>query len=114
MRILTKFEIRRSGHNTIAVATVLLEMGLVEMQNLETKFNLESPAGVVGITATCEDGKAVSISLLNIPAFVFHLDALIDVPTLGKLSVDVAWGGMIYALADADSLGIALVPGNGK
>ncbi|KAK3241954.1 hypothetical protein CYMTET_48324 [Cymbomonas tetramitiformis] len=103
-----------SGHNTMAVATVLLETGLIPIKEPVTRFNLEAPAGPIAITAEVEAGKIKSIELLNVPAFVFHLGKEIDVPTLGKVKVDVAYGGMIYALADVEPLGIALVPEEGK
>jgi proline racemase len=99
-----------SGSNTICVATVLLETGMVPMVEPVTKLTLESPAGLIELTCTCQDGKVTSVRFLNQPAFVYHLDATIDVPGVGNLTVDVAWGGMAYVLVDAASVGFELRP----
>lgn len=103
-----------SGSNTICVATVLLETGMVEMRAPETVFQLEAPGGVVGITAVCRDGKCESVELTNVPCFVHELDAKIEVEGLGTISVDVSFGGMWYAIADAHELGFALEPGEAR
>src|SRR6476619_1160941 len=63
-----------SGSNTICVATVLLETGLVEMREPETTVRLEAPAGVVEVTAVCRDGKCESVELTNVPCFADRLD----------------------------------------
>jgi proline racemase len=99
-----------SGSNTICVATVLLETGMVEMHEPETTLRLESPAGVVEIRAACSDGRVESVELTNVPSFVDRLDAPLEVEGLGRLTVDVAFGGMWYAIADAHALGFALEP----
>src|SRR6059058_320540 len=99
-----------SGSNTICVATVLLETGMVEMREPETTLRLEAPAGVVEVTAACREGKCESVELTNVPCFADRLDAELDVDGLGVLTVDVAFGGMWYAIADAHALGFSLVP----
>jgi len=99
-----------SGSNTICVATVLLETGMVELREPETTLRLEAPAGAVEITAACRGGRVESIELTNVPSFVEHLDARLDVPELGEVTVDVAYGGMWYAIADAAALGFELEP----
>jgi proline racemase len=99
-----------SGSNTICVVTVLLETGMVELREPETTFRLEAPAGVVEITAACRDGRAESVELTNVPSFVERLDAPLEVDGLGTLTVDVAYGGMWYAIADASALGFAIEP----
>ena len=99
-----------SGSNTICVATVLLETGMVAMQEPETVLRLEAPAGLVEVTATCADGKVQSVELTNVPCFVDRLDAALDVPGVGVLTVDVAFGGMWYAIADAAALGFSIEP----
>ena len=99
-----------SGSNTICVATVLLETGMVEMHEPETTLRLEAPAGVVEVTARCANGKCESVELTNVPCFVDRLDAQLEVDGLGTLTVDVAFGGMWYAIADAHALGFALEP----
>ncbi|MEM5310406.1 proline racemase family protein [Paraburkholderia sp. JHI869] len=104
-----------SGGNTISVATVLLEMGMLPMQEPVTELTLEAPAGLIRITAECKDGKVKSVKFTNVPAFAAHLDALIDVPHLGKVRVDVGWGGMFYVIADVQQFpGLELKPEHGK
>ena len=103
-----------SGSNTICVATVLLETGMVEMQEPETTLRLEAPAGIVEVTARCRDGKCESVELTNVPCFAEHLDAQLEVDGIGTLTVDVAFGGMWYAIADAHALGFELVPSEAR
>jgi proline racemase len=99
-----------SGSNTICVATVLLETGMVEMRAPETTLRLEAPAGVVEVRAACREGKCESVELTNVPCFADRLDAPLEVDGLGTLTVDVAFGGMWYAIADAAALGFSLEP----
>ena len=99
-----------SGSNTICVATVLLETGRVAMLEPETTLRLEAPAGVVEIRAACRNGRVESVELTNVPAFAAHLGASLDVEELGTITVDVAFGGMWYAIADAAELGFAIEP----
>ena len=104
-----------SGGNTIAVATVLLETGMIRMQEPVTEFQLEAPAGLIGIRADCRAGKVTQVTFRNVPAFAAHLDAVIDVPTLGEVTVDVGWGGMFYVIADVGQFdGLALLPERGR
>lgn len=97
-----------SGTNTIAVATVLIETGMVESREPVTELLLESPAGLIPIRAEVRDGKVKSVTFENVAAFAVHLDATIDVPELGVVTVDVAYGGMFYVIADADQFGLRL------
>src|SRR4051794_33331276 len=76
-----------SGSNSICVATVLLETGLVEMREPETKLTLEAPGGIIEVTATCREGKAERISVSNVPSFADRLDAVIEVASVGTLTV---------------------------
>jgi len=103
-----------SGSNTICVATVLLETGMVEMQEPETTLRLEAPAGVVGVTARCKDGRCESVELTNVPCFADRIDAPLEVEGLGTIAVDVAFGGMWYAIADARALGFSLEPSEAR
>ena len=99
-----------SGSNSICVATVLLDTGLIEMHEPETTFLLEAPGGLVNVKAYCENGKAQSIEIQNVPSFVDKLDVTIDVPGIGPLTVDTAYGGDSFVLVDAQALGFKLVP----
>lgn len=97
-----------SGSNTICIATVLLETGMVAMTEPETRFRLDMPGGPVDILAACRDGKCESVTLSNVPAFALLLDAPLEVAGRGTILVDIAYGGMIYAIADAHALGFAV------
>ena len=99
-----------SGSNTICVATVLLETGMVELHEPETILRLEAPAGVVEARCACRNGRVESVELTNVTSYATHLDAVLDVDGFGSLTVDVAFGGMWYAIADASTLGFELVP----
>ncbi len=99
-----------SGTNTIAVATVLLETGMVPSQEPVTELMLESPAGLIGVRADVRDGKVTGVTFENVPAFAVALDTVVDVPELGRVTVDVAYGGMYYVIADAEQLGLRLEP----
>ena len=99
-----------SGSNTICTTTVLLETGMVEMREPETTMRLEAPGGVVEVRAACRDGRCESVELTNVPCFAERLDASVEVEGLGTLTVDVAYGGMWYAIADAGALGFAIEP----
>jgi proline racemase len=103
-----------SGSNTICVATVLLETGMVAMREPETTLRLEAPAGVVEVRARCVDGRCESVELTNVPCFADRLDAPLEVEGVGTLVVDVAFGGMWYAIADAAALGFALEPSEAR
>lgn len=103
-----------SGTNTICVVTVLLETGMVPIKEPETELILEAPAGLIKVRALCENGKVRQVTFRNVPAFAVHLDAVIQVPTIGEVRVDVAYGGMFYVIADAGQLGIPLEPESGR
>ncbi len=103
-----------SGTNTICVTTVLLETGMLPMLEPVTELVLESPAGLVPVRADVTNGKVTQVTFQNVPAFAVHLDADIEVPTLGTVTVDVAYGGMFYVLSDAVSLGLRLTPDEGR
>ena len=99
-----------SGSNSICVATVLLDTGLIEMHEPVTEFNLEAPGGLVRIKAYCQQGKAESIEVKNLPSFADQLDATLEVPGIGTLSVDIAYGGDSFVIVDALALGFEIKP----
>jgi len=103
-----------SGTNTICVATALIETGMVTAREPVTELTLETPAGLVRVRADVKNGKVTRVTFENVPAFAVHLDATIDVPQLGAVTVDVAYGGMFYVIADAKPFGLHLTPDEGK
>ena len=102
-----------SGTNTMCVVTVLLETGILPMTEPTTELTLETPAGLIRVTAACADGKVQGVTFRNVPAFATHLDAPVEVPHLGTVTVDVAYGGMFYVIADAEQFGLRLTPDEG-
>ena len=100
-----------SGTNTICVATALIETGMVKSSEPITTLKLESPAGLIEVQAEVKDGSVNSVTFTNVPAFAVHLDRTIEVPTIGEVVVDVAWGGMFYVITEAEPLGLELEPG---
>jgi len=103
-----------SGSNSMCVATVLLETGILEMTEPETVLTLEAPGGLIEVRATCRDGRVERVTVRNHVSFADRLDAVIDIEGLGTITVDTAYGGDSYALADARALGFALVPGEAR
>ncbi len=103
-----------SGTNTICTATVLLETGMVPMVEPVTELVLESPAGLIRLRCECRDGKVRSVTFRNVPAFATHLDTPVEVPTLGTVIVDVAYGGMFYVITEAAQFGLRLAPDEGR
>ncbi|HTK02629.1 MAG TPA: proline racemase family protein [Bordetella sp.] len=103
-----------SGSNTICVATVLLETGILPMTEPVTELTLESPAGLIQVRCLCAGGKVTSVQFTNQPAFANHLDKTIEVPGLGSIKVDVGFGGMTYVIVDAAELGFKLTPGEAR
>ena len=97
-----------SGTNTIAVVTVLIETGMVKSQEPVTELLLESPAGLIPVRAEVHNGKVKNVTFENVPGFAVYIDAKVEVPELGSVTVDVAYGGMFYVIADADQFGLRL------
>lgn len=99
-----------SGHNTMCVATALLETGMVPMVEPVTEFTLEAPGGLIRISAQCEGGKAVQVSLRCTPSYCRQRDrgVVVDVPQLGPVTLDIAYGGMHYAIVHAADVGLTL------
>lgn len=98
-----------SGSNTMCIATVLLETGMVAMTEPTTVLRLDMPGGVVELTCECRDGKCVSVEIANVACFVDRLDAVLEVEGYGSIVADIAYGGMFFAIVDVTSLGMAIV-----
>ncbi len=98
-----------SGSNTICVVTALLETGTLPMTEPTTVVTLETAAGLVRTEATCRDGRCERVSFAGIPSFVETLDVALEVPGVGTIDVDIAYGGCFYVLVDGAALGLRLV-----
>ena len=103
-----------SGSNSMCVATVLLDSGIVPITEPETSFYLEAPSGLVHVKAECRDGKAQRVSIRNVPSFADKLDATLEVEGIGTLTVDTAYGGDSFVLVDAAAAGFELKPDEAK
>jgi len=99
-----------SGSNTMCITTVLLETGIVPMVEPETRLRLDMPGGPVDVVAACQGGKVRSVTIRNVPAFALKLAAPLEVAGRGTLTIDIAYGGMIFAIVDAKALGFAITP----
>jgi proline racemase len=98
------------GHGTIGVATVLVETGMVEVSEPETVVRLDTPAGLVEARVAVEAGRARSVTLRNVASFLHAADREIDVPGLGRIRYDMAFGGNFYALVPAADAGLEVEP----
>jgi proline racemase len=103
-----------SGSNAMCVSTVLLDTGLVPMQEPVTRLVLEAPGGLIEVEADCRNGKAERIRVRNVASFADRLDARLEVQGLGTLKVDTAYGGDSFVIVDAAAVGLALTPGNAR
>nr|WP_306267913.1 proline racemase family protein [Pararhizobium sp. IMCC3301] len=103
-----------SGSNSICVATVLLDSGILPMREPVTHLTLEAPGGLVRVEAHCKDGKAERICVQNVPSFAQLLDAALPVEGLGTLTVDTAYGGDSFVMVDAAALGFEIVAGEAR
>ncbi|KAH7316934.1 proline racemase family [Stachybotrys elegans] len=95
-----------SGSNTICTTTVMLETGMIPMKEPVTEVLFDTAAGLVKAEARCEQGACKSVTLNNVPAFVYGLDLPVEVPGVGTVKVDIAFGGRWYLFVDASSLGL--------
>lgn len=103
-----------SGSNSICVATVLLDGGIIPMHEPETHMVLEAPGGLVRIRAECRNGKAERIFVQNLPSFADRLSVPLEVPGRGTITVDTAYGGDSFVIVDAGALGFEIVEEEAK
>lgn len=103
-----------SGSNSICVSTVLLDSGIIPMTEPITKMVLEAPAGLIEVEALCRNGKAEEITVTNVKSFADKLDAKLDVPGVGTLLVDTAYGGDSFVVVDSTQLGFEIGPQNAR
>jgi proline racemase len=97
-----------SGSNTICVVTALLETGMIAAREGGNRVVLDTPAGVIPTTATVKNGRVVEVEFENVPAFVAQRNVAVNVQGIGKIEVDIAYGGQFYVLASVDDFGASL------
>ena len=98
------------GHDTIGVSTALVETGMVQIEEPETKIVLDTPAGITEVRVEVRDHSAQWVTFRGVPSFVFAQDAVVDVPGFGEIVLDVAYGGNTYAIVKSKSFGLAITP----
>jgi trans-L-3-hydroxyproline dehydratase len=99
------------GHGVIALVTALIEAGAIPPTGPQTPINLDTPAGLVRATAHCdEQGRVERVSFLNVPSFLYARDLTVDLPELGQIKVDIAFGGAFYAIVPAERVGLQVTP----
>jgi len=94
------------GHGTIGTATVLVETGMVPVTEPVTTIRLDTPAGLVEASVAVRDGRATAVTIQNVPSFALALDRTVEVPGLGSVGYDMAFGGNFYAIVDLEKLGL--------
>lgn len=100
------------GHGSIGAATVAVETGMVQVTEPYTNLVLEAPAGLINAKVLVENGKAKEVSIVNVPSFLYQADLEINLPGVGSLVVDIAFGGSFFALVKAEDLLIEIDPEN--
>jgi len=110
----SQYYVPMSGSNTIGTVTALLETGMLPMREPETVLTLDTPGGLVRVTAECRNGRCVRVRFRNVPSFVLHRQRPVEVAGLGSVAVDVAYGGMLYAIVDATRLGFSIEPSEAR
>lgn len=98
------------GHAIIAITTVALDTGMIKKEGNQVVLKIDTPAGQVSATAFRHKDKVERVSFRNVPAFVYALDQEVNVPGIGAVSYDVAFGGAFYAFCRAEDLDLRLIP----
>ena len=102
------------GHGSIGAATVAVESGMVPAVEPVTNLTLEAPAGLVKASVKVENGKAKEVSIINVPAFLYKRDVEVDVPGIGKVVMDISFGGSFFAIVKAENLGLEISPASAQ
>ena len=99
-----------SGSNSICVATVALETGIIPITGEVMNFKMEAPGGLVNVTATIKGKKVTQIRVTNVPSFAGVMSAKLEVAGLGTFTVDTAFGGDSFVIINANDLGFKIAP----
>jgi proline racemase len=100
------------GHAVIAITTACFDTGWSQKEGTKPVLKIDTPAGRVEAIANIEEGRVKSVSFLNVPSFLYKQDLAVDVPGIGTVKFDIAFGGAFYAFCQADQVGIDLIPEN--
>jgi Proline racemase len=102
------------GHGSIGVATTAVYRKLVEVKEPYTTIVLEAPAGLIETKVKVENGKAVEVTLTNVPCFLYKEHITLDIGGFGEIAFDLSFGGSFFALVDADRMNLPLTQRNVK
>ena len=103
-----------SGSNAICAVTAMLETGMKPMTEPRTRVTLDTAAGLVQAEATCSNGRVTRVSIDMPPAFVVKRDVFMDTGKWGQIRYDLCFGGVFYALVDAEQVGLTIVQENAR
>jgi len=98
------------GHGSIGAMTVAVETGMVEPVEPITHIRMDTPAGLIRGEVKVEHGRAREVSIVNVPSFMYRAGVPIDVPKIGSIPVDIAFGGSFFILVAAERLGLEVTP----
>ena len=98
------------GHGIIAITTIAVETGFVKIKTPDQKIRIDTPAGLVTAIPNMVGGRVKSVAFTNVPSFALDLDAVVDVPEIGKVIYDLGFGGAFYAFVNAKDLGLCCTP----
>jgi proline racemase len=103
-----------SGGNILCFVSAILEAGVLPIDRTSeiTTVRVDTPGGIVVAHAKCSGDRVEHVTVENVPSFATHLNQQLDVPGLGALTVDVAYGGMFYVIVSAGDLGVSIDPEN--
>lgn len=96
------------GHAIIALTKFILDTRLIRKKGRQPTLKIDAPPGRIVSTGTRKDGLITWVSFRNVPSFVLHRDRHVEVPGLGRVRYDVAFGGAFYAIVEADKFGLSL------
>ncbi len=96
------------GHGSIGTATAAVEAGLIKVTEPYTEVVLDAPSGIIRTKVKVEKGKAVEVSFLNVPSFLYRQNLQTAIPGYGRITYDIAFGGSFFVLADAERLQMKL------
>lgn len=100
------------GHGSIGAVTVAIETGMIDPVEPVTEVMMDTPAGLVKATAQVVNGKVKEVSIVNVPAFLYKRDVKVEVPEIGEITFDIAFGGSFFAIIHAGQLGMTVEPKN--
>ncbi len=100
------------GAGALAVGKAMVETGMVIKEEPVTTVVMDTPSGLIKAYVGVENGEAKSVSFENIPSFLYKTDVEITVQDLGKVSVDIGYGGNFFVFVDVEPLGLEIAPEN--